>query len=84
MFPGAPDSAGGVVGGQAFQVLRVLRVWLKGHRANLLKIPGLWSAKVPSKVCYFWELYVFNINVSTFRRGAGWEQVERDGIRRVF
>ena len=50
MCGGAPDSAGGVVGGEALQVLRVLWVWLKGHRAQLLQIPRLWSTKIPSKV----------------------------------
>ena len=64
MFPGAPDSAGGVVGGQAFQVLRVLRVWLKGHCAQLLQIPRLWSTKVPSKICQSFNM--FEIFISLF------------------
>ena len=64
MCRAAPDSAGGVVGSEALQVVRVLRVWLKGHRAQLLQIPRLWSTKVPSKICQSFNM--FEIFISLF------------------
>ena len=42
-----PDPAGGVVGGQALQVVAVRGVRLEGHGAQLLQVPLLWWTKVP-------------------------------------
>ena len=44
-----PDPAGGVVGGQALQVVAVRGVGLEGHGAQLLQVPLLWWTKVPLK-----------------------------------
>ena len=61
----APDSAGGVVGCKALQVLCVRRVWLEGHCANLLQVSRLWSPKVPSTVSQ--EIFLSIISCSCMR-----------------
>ena len=42
-----PDPAGGVVGGQALQMVAVRGVRLEGHGTQLLQVPLLWWTKVP-------------------------------------
>ena len=49
-----PDPAGGVVGGQALQVVAVRGVRLEGHGAQLLQVPLLWWTKVP------WRDFLFS------------------------